>query len=136
VKVKELRDALGSYHAKQADIQAFDELLEPLNELEVDELCAAIRVSVAKLSKAATAKKKKLQALNTEAVDRYAAELATTTDDNTAFEAVVKRIEKDRAIKVAEAKEIARRFTGEVLKSKSKGETLKAVRSVRLQTGV
>jgi hypothetical protein len=74
VKVKELRDRLrGSGEAP--DLQAFDELLKPLDEVGGDELCAAIKANVAKLSKAATAKKKKLETLNSDGIDRYVAEL-------------------------------------------------------------
>jgi hypothetical protein len=51
----------------------------------------------------------------------------SSREDNVAFEAVVKRIEKDRSIKIAEAKEIALRFTGQPASSRAKREALKEI---------
>jgi hypothetical protein len=40
---------------------------------------------------------------------------------------VVKRIEKDRSLKMGDLKEIARGYLGEVPKVKTKGDVLKAI---------
>lgn len=127
MKVKALREQLLKFHTVEADVKVLACLLEPVDELPVDELTKAIRPVIDKLAKKAASEKKKRETFNTAAIDRYLSELSTSKDDNAAFEAIVKRIEKDRSLKIGDAKEIARGYLGELPKVKSKGEILKAI---------
>ncbi len=127
MKVKELREKLAAATEGRADTVALLEMLEPIDEVSIDEFRLTIKPALDKLAKKVTAEKKKREAFNRDAIDGYLSELSTTKEDNASFEAVVKRIEKDKALKIGDTKELARKFLGELPKTKTKGDLLKAI---------
>lgn len=131
MKVKDLRLLLehGANPAPAADLSASDlktlrGALQPLDELTLFDFAALITTAAAKLKKS---KADKTKALNEVDVVRYLDELNSTRSDNAAFEAVAKRASKDKTIKLAEAQDLAQRFTGEATKFKTKAEAFKAI---------
>ena len=131
MKVKDLRLLLelGAQSAvgegvTDSDLKVLHEALQPLEDLSLRDFSALVTIAAAKLKKPKTEKTK---ALNEVGVARYLDELNSTRSDNAAFEAVVKRASKDKAIKLAEAQNLAQRFTGEEIKFKSKTDAFKAL---------
>ncbi|MBY0558788.1 hypothetical protein [Hyphomicrobium sp.] len=127
MKVKDLRERLIGAAEGNSDALALLEMLDQIGEVSVEEFGRAIKPALDKLIKKVASEKKKREAFNNDAIDRFLSELATTKEDNASFEAVVKRIEKDKALKIADAKELARKFLGELPKTKTKGDLLKAI---------
>jgi hypothetical protein len=131
VKVKDLRHLLeGSVPPAPGSALSTSVLkelcsaLQPLDELPLVELTALVTIAAVKSHKSKVGKPK---TLNEVGVARYLDELNRTRSDNAAFEAVTKRAAKDKTLKLAEAQDLAQRFTGEPNKFKSKTEAFKAI---------
>lgn len=97
--------------AARAAIGAVIRLLSTQGDITIEEFCARVERALAKnVGRAKVAKIGK--PLNELGVARYVDELNGAREDNTTFEAIMRRLEKDRSILLAEALEIASRFTG------------------------
>jgi hypothetical protein len=70
---------------------------------------------------------KSANVLNELGVARYVDELMAAREDNATFEAIIKRIGKDKTIKLAEARLLAEKFVGGSAKYKTKGAAFKAM---------
>lgn len=110
----------------QADIGAVIQLLAAQGDITIQEFCEHV---VNALSKKAGSSKtaKAAKPINEVGVERYLGELNAALDDNAAFEAIVKRAEKDKSIKLDEALQIALKFTGSNPSKKTKAAAWKAV---------
>lgn len=130
--VKVIRQLLEDGQAGIADegvrreIASLADLLTAIDDRSVADLCKAIAPAIAKLSKPAKAPAKKAKPA-TRSLDACLDELTALRDDNAAFEAVIARLEKDRTFKVADAKDLAARFTGQPATYKTKKDALKAI---------
>lgn len=140
MKVHELRLALSKLSevdscfadsVSEAELSLLETTLKTLDDLSIEDLCAKIESGKVKKRKASTKNKAtnpiKTNSINEGGVTRYLDELMSAREDNSTFEAIVRRAEKDRTIKLAEANLIARGFTGTSQQHKSKGKALKAV---------
>lgn len=130
MKVAELRHMLSALAgAADADLDALLKVLEPLDHLTIADLCEKIASGKVKKKKSTPIKAPKAAAppANVLGVARYAEELKATKDDNASFEAVIRRLEKDRTIKAPEAQLIADQFTGQAKKYPSKPKAIKAI---------
>ncbi len=108
------------------DLEVLDSILQDVDDMDVQELCRKIGTALAKDARAKSLAKGAAP-LNEAEVKRYVDELTSLREDNAAFEAIVKRAEKDKSIKLTEAREIARRFTGDARKPRTKREAFDAV---------
>lgn len=128
MKVRDLRKVIEDRDGGAplpVEVQELLAAMAPLDDMSIDDFSKLIASAAAKRKKPAASKAK--AALNEEVVLKYLDELSNTKSDNAAFETVVKRASKDKGLKAGEAQEIANRFTGQVIKFKSKTEALKAV---------
>jgi hypothetical protein len=130
------QDALGKDIDAAAALQTFSLMLADYQDLSVYEFCLKAREGLQKKSKAKkaasapkakVAKAPKASAVSEPAIGRYLSELEQTKADSREFERVVNRMKKDREVRVGEAREIARRFTGSAQTYKSKPEAAKAI---------
>ncbi|HWK32688.1 MAG TPA: hypothetical protein VNR51_03280, partial [Hyphomicrobium sp.] len=111
--------------------------LQPLDDLNVGELAKVVAPALTKRTAlevrrqeqaARTAARAKSTAANkAEIVARYLQELEATKSDNIAFEQVISRLEKDRAIKTVDIEQIAQRFTSSSAKYRTKRAAAKAM---------
>jgi hypothetical protein len=121
--------------ADAASIRAFALMLADYPDLDVEEFCRRARKGLQEPAKAKTARAAPAKAarpaasaaLNEPAVARYAGELEQTKADSRQFEKVVERLKKDKEVRIAEAREIARRFLGPARSYKTKPEVAKAI---------
>lgn len=130
MKVSEIRlllAALAQQARDEGEIDALDKLLTKIDERSVSELVAAISASVEKLAKKKAPSPKKTTPVNEVGVARYVDELSRSRHDSATFEVIVRRMEKDKNIRLPEAKEIAARFNGEQASYKTKKDAIKAV---------
>lgn len=130
------KDHLAKDAETKAAFEAFSMLLADYQELSVDDFCLKARASLLKKSKpkktasvpkAKPAKASKTSDVSEPVVGRYLSELEQTKADSRAFEKVVDRMKKDKEVRVGEAREIAKRFTGSSQSYKSKPEAAKAI---------
>lgn len=124
--VSDLCAHLRALGADSTAVNSLEQLLAPVGELSVEALVAAIAPVVTKEAKKLQAKHQKASAAEG-VIKRYVDELKAAANDNSVFEAVAKRIEKDRVIKIAEAREIVGRFMNEPSLHKTKKDALKAL---------
>ena len=118
--------------ADAAALQAFSQLLADYPDLAIDEFCRKARDGLEKKtkpSKGASPKPAKAAgtSINEPAIGRYTVELEQTKADSRQFETVVARMKKDMDVRIAEAREIARRFMGSSHPYKTKPEAAKAI---------
>jgi hypothetical protein len=124
---------LGRNEEARAGFQALAQLLADHPELSADEFCAKAREGLQKKSRAkkaaraSAAKPGKTVAVDEPAVGRYLSELEQTKTNSRQFEMVIGRMKKDKAVRIGEAREIARRFTGSGQTYKTKPEAAKAI---------
>jgi hypothetical protein len=128
--------ALGTV-ADTSSVQAFSQLLADYEDLTVEEFCVKAREGLQKKAKQkkATATKPAEPAsantvvslVNESAIGRYIGELHDTKGDSRQFETVVARMKKDKDVRIAEAREIAKRFMGSSHPYKTKPEAAKAI---------
>jgi hypothetical protein len=127
---------LGRDTDAKAGFQALAQLLADYPDLRADEFCAKARAGLQKKSKAKkaartptakTARTAKTASINELAIGRYVGELEQTKTDSRQFETVVGRMKKDREVKVGEAREIAKRFTGSSQSFTTKPQAAKAI---------
>jgi hypothetical protein len=127
--------ALGT-GADASSIRAFALMLADYPDLDVEEFCKRARGGLEKPAKAKkttrgapakAARPAASPALNEAVVARYAGELEQTKADSRQFEKVVERLKKDKEVRIAEAREIARRFLGAARSYKTKPEAAKAI---------
>jgi hypothetical protein len=129
-----LRDGLlGRDADARAGFQALAKLLADYPDLSADAFCAKARDGLQKKSKAkkaarsSAAKPAKTAAVDEPAIGRYLGELEQTKTDSRQFETVIGRMKKDKTVRIGEAREIARRFTGSAQLYKTKPEAAKAI---------
>jgi hypothetical protein len=136
MKVLELRLHLQELRARFAPgtgdrvaLDRIDTALRSLDEHLLVEFCDVLEGIASKLAKAGVAKAKSAakSPVNELGVARYIDELNQGRDDNGVFEAIVKRLDKDKTIKMHDVIEIARRFAGEGSKPKTKKDALKVI---------
>lgn len=111
----------------RGELSALIAQLSPAGARPLSDFATAIAPAIAKLSKPARASAKKPAKSATQPVGGYLDELTAVRDDNAAFEAIIERLEKDRTFKVADAKDLAARFTGQTAPYKTKKDALKAI---------
>jgi hypothetical protein len=130
------KDLLAKDAEARAAFQALSMLLADYPDLCVDAFCVKAREGLQKTSKAekaATAPKAKpatmpkSPAVSEPAISRYLSELERTKADSRQFETVVDRMKRDKEVRVVDAREIAKRFTGRSQSYKSKPEAAKAI---------
>lgn len=127
MKIKKLREIISGSENESEDAWKLVTLLAEIDDAEVAEFASSIKSAVTKISKSLAQKRKAAEEADA-LVAQFVAELQSTKSDNSAFEAVVERMKKTRAVKVQQATEIARRFLGEDDKQfKSKPEAAKAI---------
>lgn len=127
-----VRQGSGDQDADGASLQAFCLLLADYQDLTVDEFCRKARDGLQKKTKPSKAASPKpanaaTHAVNEPAIGRYLGELEQTKADSRQFETVVTRMKKDKDVRIAEAREIARRFMGSSHPYKTKPEAAKAI---------
>lgn len=130
MKVAELRLKLsGLVGVSDADLDILLNVLEPLDNLTIADLCEKIASGKVKKKKSTAAKEPKApaQPANELEIARYVEEFRATKDDNASFEAVIGRLERDRTIKLPQAQLIADKFTGQTKKYPSKPKAIKAI---------
>lgn len=131
MSVKRFRETLLRIEDDQsAALQRLAALLQPIEELDLDDFAKAIEPAIKK--RAATEARKREQreqsAAEKEAlIASYLEELGATKSDNVAFENVVKRIETDRKLKAAEIEQIAQRFMATSATYRTKKAATKAI---------
>lgn len=123
--------------AKDAEVKdafrSLSTLLTDYSELSVDDFCSKARDGLQKKARAKRADTPKTKPTKQQpdvsdlVVNRYLRELEQTRTDSRAFETVVDRMKKDKAIRFGEAREIAKRFTNSSQIYKSKPEAVKAI---------
>ncbi len=115
--------------ADAASLQAFSQLLADYPDLTVDEFCRKARNGLQKKTKPSKAASPTPAgtAINEPAISRYTGELEQTKADSRRFETVVARMKKDKDVRTAEAREIAKRFMGSSHAYKTKPEAAKAI---------
>lgn len=111
----------------RGELSSLIEQLSAIDGRSLPEFAKAIAPAIAKLSKPSKASTKKPPKAATQSITNYLDELNAVRDDNAAFEAIIARLDKDRTFKVADAKELAARFTGQATAFKTKKDALKAV---------
>ena len=126
MKVKSVREAIRGSGAEAEDFRKLDALLAEIDNAEVSEFVAAIKVPVAKVA-AALAERRRATEEADAIIASIVAELERTKWDNVAFEAVVDRMKKTKAIKLGEATQIATLFLGEGKAYKTKPEAAKTI---------
>lgn len=126
MKIKKLREIISGSENESEDAWKLVTLLAEIDDAEVAEFASSIKSAVTKISKSLAQKRKAAEEADA-LVAQFVAELQSTKSDNSAFEAVVERMKKTRAVKVQQATEIARRFLGEDKQFKSKPEAAKAI---------
>jgi len=122
-------------HGEDADgasLQAFSLMLADYQDLTVDEFCRKARDGLQKKIKPSKASSPNLAkaatpAVNEPAIGCYLGELEQTKADSRQFETVVARMRKDKDVRIAEAREIAKRFMGKSHPYKTKPEAAKAI---------
>lgn len=128
MKVAEFSQKLRALACDDLELDALLKVLEPLGELTIDELCEKIASGKVKKKKSIASKIPKAPGPTNElGVARYVEELQSTKEDNASFEAVIRRLEKDRTIKAPEAQLIAEQFTSLAKKYPSKPKAIKAI---------
>lgn len=125
MKIKQLRELVEA-SSSSGPARDFSDALISLDDVDLALLTAAIKPALAKLAKVET-QKRKAESGKKDAIASYVAELNKTKLDNFTFEAVIVRLKNDKAVKVAEANEIAGQFLGEPKAYRSKAEAIKAV---------
>lgn len=123
MKVALIRQLLASSGAEKELV----DLLASVDDAEELQLVEVMRPGVAKLAKTLATERTRVSKLNQAAISALLDELQNTKHDNATFEDVIKRATKDRALKVADAVEVAKLFTGEPRKFKSKLEAFDAI---------
>lgn len=130
MKIEKLLPAIESlkrsdeWHTESAirDLCELIALLKDNKDLEIVEFCKMAKNGLSTKSKRASNQK-----LNEVAVARYLSELKQTKTRNAEFEAVVSRMKKDRSIRIAEAKAIAKKFVSDKRTYKTKAEIFRAI---------
>lgn len=131
MKIEDLRRVLDRALKEEAswkgaegsrDAKALDALLTESSALSIEEFCTQARAGLKKrkASKAAAS-------FNELAVVRYVNELESTRSESLVFEKVVTRMKGDKAVKIPEAREIAKRFLGGSQTYKSKADAFKSI---------
>jgi len=117
----------------KAGLQALAALLADYPDVSVDEFCLRARDGLQKKAKvkhaASEPAPKQINAAGADetVIVRYVSELEQTKFDSRQFEKVIDRMKKDKNVRIGEAREIAKRFTGSLRTQKTKADSLKAI---------
>jgi ribosomal protein L12E/L44/L45/RPP1/RPP2 len=126
VKVRSLREVIDKGGCSSSDAAELQALLAEIDDAELDEFVAAIKTAVAKVASSLARRRAALEE-GARLIGQVVAELERTKHDNSAFEQVVERMKKSKAIKPNDASEIASRYLGAQHLFKSKTEAAKAI---------
>lgn len=136
MKIAQLRSALKRLPSTDTEwatpqgveeLEALDKLLVEADDLSIIAFCAAVKVGKPKRK----AKEKPDPKPNANLVDAYLSELRFASANAEEFKLVAAKLEKDKAIRLAEAKAIAAGYAGD-FSAKTKRDAFKAIRQRRI----
>ena len=136
MKIAQLRSALKilpkvdsawSTEDGQAALAILDELLVGSDERTIIEFCGSVKISKPKRKP----KPKPGTQVSTQVVADYVAELRMATTDTSVFADVMKRLRKDKSVRLPEAVAIAAEFSGSA-SAKTKRDAFKVIEQRRI----
>ena len=135
MKIAQLRSALKRLPSTDTEwatpqgveeLEALDKLLVEADDLSIIDFCAAVKVGKPKRK----AKEKPDPKPSAALVDAYLSELRSASADAEEFKLVAAKLEKDKAVRLVEAKAIAAEFAGDS-GAKTKRDAFKAIKQRR-----